>query len=313
MSSGLIALLDDVAALAKMAAVTLDDAAALTVRASAKSIGVVADDAAVTPRYVIGFSPERELPIIRKIATGSIKNKLLFLLPGVIILGWLTPWIITPLLMFGAFYLCFEGYEKIHEYLHPAARPKTLPEAVVDQEPDIDRLEKTRIAGAIRTDFILSAEIMAIAFATVKDQPMPMQALVLLGVAFGITALVYGAVALIVKADDAGLHLSRYEGRGQKFVRACGRAIVRGMPFLLKGLSALGTVAMLFVGGGILAHGFAEYGAHFLESFLHLIPYGSAVMTVILGGGAGFLVALCVAPLEKAGRRIVKKFLRARP
>ena len=154
---------------------------------------------------------------------------------------------------------------------------------------------------------------MAIAFATVKDQPMMMQALVLLGVAFGITALVYGAVALIVKADDAGLHLSQREGSGQEFLRAFGRAIVRGMPAFLKGLSALGTVAMLYVGGDILAHGFAEYGAHFLEKILHLIPYGSAVMTVVLGGSAGFLVALCVAPLEKAGRRIVKKFRRARP
>lgn len=310
MSTGLIALLDDIAALAKMAAVTLDDAAALTVKAGAKSVGVVADDAAVTPRYVIGFSPERELPIIRKIATGSLKNKLLFLLPGVVVLGWLTPWIITPLLMIGACYLCFEGYEKIHDYIHPAERPKTLPEAVVDGEPDIDRLEKERIAGAIRTDFILSAEIMAIAFATVKDQPMPMQGLVLLGVAFGITALVYGAVALIVKADDAGLHLSRHQGQGQKILRACGRVVVRGMPVFLKGLSGLGTVAMLYVGGGILAHGFAEYGAHFLEDFLHLIPYGSALLTVVLGGGAGFLCALFAVPLEKAGRKIVTKILR---
>lgn len=311
MSTGLIALLDDIAALAKMAAVTLDDAAALTVKASSKSIGVVADDAAVTPRYVIGFTPERELPIIRKIATGSLKNKLLFLLPGVIVLGWLTPWIITPLLMFGACYLCFEGYEKIHEYFHPANRPKTLPEAAADQDPDIDRLEKERIAGAIRTDFILSAEIMAIAFATVQDQPMPMQALVLLGVAFGITALVYGAVALIVKADDAGLHLSRRTGDRQRVLRAAGRGIVRGMPVFLKGLSALGTVAMLYVGGGILAHGFAEYGAHFLEKILHLVPYGSAVMTVAVGGVAGFLSALAAPvlkkPWEKAAQYLPRK------
>ncbi|TNE28603.1 MAG: DUF808 domain-containing protein [Alphaproteobacteria bacterium] len=311
MSTGLLALLDDIAALAKMAAVTLDDVATLTVQAGTESVGVVADDAAVTPRYVIGFKPERELPIIRKIAIGSLKNKLVILLPAALLCGWLIPWIITPALMLGACYLCFEGYEKLHEYFHPAQREKTLPEAVEAKLPHVKAMEDERVESAIRTDFILSAEIMAIAFASVKEQSMLMQGFILVAVAFGITALVYGVVALIVKADDAGLYLAQRKGRGEKFWRAFGCGLVRGMAPFLQGLSALGTVAMLYVGGGILVHGFADYGAHFLEDIVHIIPYGSPVLTVILAAGAGFLVALIVPHLQKlwskAAVRITKK------
>ncbi|MBL1147398.1 MAG: DUF808 domain-containing protein [Pseudomonadota bacterium] len=311
MSTGLLALLDDIAALAKMAAVTLDDVATLTVQAGTESVGVVADDAAVTPRYVIGFKPERELPIIRKIAIGSLKNKLVILLPAALLCGWLMPWIITPVLMLGACYLCFEGYEKLHDYFHPAQREKTLPEAVEEKLPNVQEMENERVESAIRTDFILSAEIMAIAFASVKDQPLLMQGFILLAVAFGITALVYGVVALIVKADDAGLYLAQRKGKGEKIWQAIGRGLVRSMAPFLQGLSALGTVAMLYVSGGILVHGFAGYGAHFLERLIHIIPYGSPVLTVILAAAAGFLVALAVPFLQtlwgKAAKIITKK------
>jgi len=307
MSTGLLALLDDIAALAKMAAVTLDDVATLTVQAGTKSIGVVADDAAVTPRYVIGFKPERELPIIRKIAIGSLKNKLIFLLPAALLCGWLIPWIITPALMLGACYLCFEGYEKLHEYVHPGEKGQSLPEAMEKKLPNLQDIENERVESAIRTDFILSAEIMAIAFASVKDQSMIMQGAILVAVAFGITALVYGVVALIVKADDVGLYLARRKGKGETFWQSFGRGLVRGMAPFLQGLSALGTVAMLYVGGGILVHGFADYGAHFLETFLHIIPYASALLTVVLAAGAGFLVAQVVPHLEKLWHKAAKK------
>ncbi len=172
MSIGLLALLDDIAAFAKMAAVTLDDAAALTVKASTKSFGIITDDVAVTPRYVIGFAADRELPIIRKIAVGSLKNKVLFLLPGAIVLGWIVPWLITPILMLGSCYLCFEGYEKIHEYFVPPSHNKTLPESILAEDQNVEQFGRERITSAIRTVFILSAEIIAFAFASVSRQLM---------------------------------------------------------------------------------------------------------------------------------------------
>lgn len=313
MSSGLLALLDDIAALAKITAVTLDDTAALTVKASAKSIGLVVDDAAVTPRYVIGFASDRELPIIRKIAIGSLKNKLLFLLPGAIILGWIMPWLITPILMLGACYLCFEGYEKIHEYFFSSSHAATLPEVfqAAGQAGQagqlVEQFERERVQSAIRTDFILSAEIMAIAFATVSQQPIIKQVVVLLGVSLGITALVYGLVALIVRADDFGLYLAQKKGKAASFLRPAGRAIVRAMPPFLKGLSVVGTLAMLYVGGGILVHSLTEYDLRLLERIVHIIPYGSAFMTVLAGTAAGFLATLCVSPVQGLLRAVSKK------
>ena len=209
--SGLLALLDDVVALAKVAAATIDDAAAQAGKAGAKAAGIVIDDAAVTPRYVTGLAAKRELPIIGRIALGSLKNKLLFLLPAALILSKFAPWAITPILMLGGFYLAFEGYEKVHQMLVPETKDVTVVD-VKEGTPEAARLEEQRVAGAIRTDFILSAEIMAIALNTITppDGPQPellTQGAVLAVVGLFITFLVYGAVALIVKADDVGVWL----------------------------------------------------------------------------------------------------------
>jgi predicted DNA repair protein MutK len=242
--------LDDVAAIAKVAAASVDDIAAAAAKAGAKAAGVVIDDAAVTPKYVTGFQPDRELPIIRRIAMGSLKNKLIVLLPGLLLLDYFSPWAITPLLMLGGAYLCFEGAEKVVHALAPHADPKVEK----DFDPkDPTRLEEEKVAGAIKTDFILSAEIMTIALATVESPSFWMQAITLAVVGILITGAVYGAVALIVKMDDVGLHMAANSrttaGRG------FGRALVRGMPKLLAFLSTIGTAAMLWVGGNIVIHG----------------------------------------------------------
>src|SRR6476661_6688183 len=247
MPSGLIALLDDVATIAK-----LDDVSAAAGKASAKAAGVVVDDTAVTPRYVTGLKPERELPIIGKIAWGSIKNKVLLLLPAALLLTAFAPFLITPLLMVGGAYLAFEATEKIlekllHEHEHE--------EQLVDAMGDPHELEKLQVKGAIRTDFILSAEIMAIALASLGHLTLMTTAIALVVVALAITAGVYGVVALIVKLDDIGLHMAERRNRG---TRAFGNGLVRVVPKLLSGLSVIGTAAMLWVGGGILVHGLED-------------------------------------------------------
>ncbi|WP_426165715.1 DUF808 domain-containing protein [Sandarakinorhabdus sp. DWP1-3-1] len=252
MATGLIALLDDVAAIAKVAASSLDDTIAAAGKASAKAAGVVIDDAAVTPRYVHGFEPARELPIVGKIALGSLKNKLVFLLPGALLLSWLAPWAITPLLMMGGAYLCYEGAEKVYEIFRPHA---AAADAAVDDDPAA--IEKAMVGGAIRTDLILSGEIMAISLASVADAPIVEQGVVLAVVGIGITVLVYGAVAFIVKADDIGVKLAR---SGQGAIAALGRGLVIGMPPFLRLLAGIGTAAMLWVGGGIVVHGLEGYG-----------------------------------------------------
>jgi predicted DNA repair protein MutK len=266
MSSGLFALLDDVAALAKVAAAALDDAATQATKAGAKAAGIVIDDAAVTPRYAVGFAAERELPIIWRIALGSLKNKLLFLLPAALVLSLVAPWAITPLLMAGGAYLCFEGFEKVYELVVPHAHHDEITGEGGSDILDAKALEEQKIAGAIKTDFILSAEIMAIALATISASSFWMQALVLAVVGLGMTALVYGAVALIVKADDAGVVLARSR---RSVIRVIGRGLVAGMPHFLKVLSAVGTAAMLWVGGGIILHGFAAYGLAGPEHLIH--------------------------------------------
>jgi predicted DNA repair protein MutK len=206
-SVGLIALLDDVAALAKVAAASLDDVAAQSAKAGTKALGVVIDDAAVTPRYVVGFAAKRELPIVGQIALGSLKNKLLYLLPGSLALSWLAPWSITPLLMLGGAYLCYEGAEKVLHALRPHAAEHH--EDKIGAPPqDLQALEQQRVRSAIQTDFILSAEIMALTLAGLSDQSTVAQAVILAAVGTGVTLLVYGAVALIVKADDVGVSLA---------------------------------------------------------------------------------------------------------
>lgn len=255
MSGGLLALLDDVAAIAKVAAASLDDIAAQTLKAGSKAAGIVIDDAAVTPRYVVGFAADRELPIIGKIAWGSIRNKLLILLPAALALSFFAPWAITPLLMAGGLFLCFEGYEKVHALVSPHAEEVPTPGEYV--AADTSALEDQKVAGAIRTDMILSAEIMAIALAQITTPTLLNKAAVLAAVGIGVTVAVYGAVALIVKADDLGVHLAKSRAGA---LRALGRGLVTGMPPFLKLLSFVGMLAMLWVGGGIILHGMAELG-----------------------------------------------------
>ncbi len=259
MASGLIALLDDIAALTKVAAASLDDAAAQATKAGSKAAGIVIDDAAVTPRYVVGFTADRELPVIGKIAIGSLRNKFFFILPAALLLSFAAPWLITPLLMMGGAYLCLEGYHKVHDLLHPHAHEPSEKNGPAPVES-----ESAKVASAIRTDFILSAEIMAITLASVSGSPVWLQAVVLAVVGFFMTVLVYGTVAVIVKADDFGAHLALSGGPAQ----AIGRAIVNGMPPFLKTLSFIGMLAMLWVGGGILVHGLHELGVHGPEEFI---------------------------------------------
>ncbi len=267
MPSGLAALLDDVATIAKIAASSIDDVAAAAGKASTKAAGVVIDDTAVTPQYVTGFTPDRELPIIWRITKGSMKNKLLFILPAALLLSAFLPWAITPILMIGACYLCFEGAEKVMEKFADATdgEEETLAEEVAILSA-ADHEEKM-VSGAIRTDFILSAEIMAIALndiveggmlAKIGDElhPIIWQGITLGAVGIAITIAVYGVVGLIVKMDDIGLHMASQKNGGS---RAIGRGLVLAMPKLLAFLSTIGTAAMLWVGGQIILHGFHIY------------------------------------------------------
>ncbi|WP_117190029.1 DUF808 domain-containing protein [Rhizobium terrae] len=309
MSVGLIALLDDVAALAKAAAASLDDVAAQAGKAGAKAAGVVIDDAAVTPRYVTGFSPARELPIIARIALGSLRNKLLLLLPAALALSLVVPQAITPLLMLGGLYLCYEGAEKVYELVVPhAAHAHEAELNTTDADPKA--FEDQKVAGAIRTDFILSAEIMAITLGSIPEAGLAMQALVLAVVGIAITAGVYGVVALIVKADDLGLWLAGRSSASQAgvFLRLLGRGLVQGMPYLLKALGAVGTAAMIWVGGGIIVHGAEEFGfawpSHLLheagESAAHAVPaFGELASWLVQAAGSGLvgiLIGLAAIP-----------------
>jgi len=290
MPSGLVALLDDVAGITKLAAASLDDVGAAAGKAGAKAAGVVVDDTAVTPRYVTGLSPQRELPIIARIAFGSLRNKLLILLPAALILSAFAPWAITPLLMLGGTYLCFEGAEKVLEAFGEHGH------AEVEEVPlDAAQLEQSKVSGAIRTDLILSAEIMAIALAEVAASPILTQGVVLAVVGIGITIGVYGAVGLIVKMDDIGLHLAK---TGGSMVRALGRGLVTGMPILMQALSVIGTAAMIWVGGGILIHGLEALGfagpAHVVHDWAEAVSHasgaaGPVLAWVVSAVAAGFL------------------------
>ena len=282
MAGGLAALLDDIAAMAKLAAASVDDIGAAAGRASVKAAGVVIDDTAVTPRYVHGFTPDRELPIVRRIAVGSLRNKLLFILPAALLLSQFVPWLLTPILMVGGTYLAYEGAEKIYELITGHAKEHTATPAAVQGEDT----EKSMVSGAIRTDFILSAEIMVIALNEVADEPFLSRALILAVVALGITVLVYGVVGLIVKMDDIGLHLA---GRENNALAATGRGLVLAMPKVLSVLSTVGIVAMLWVGGHILLAGVDELGWHAPYDLLHHLEEGVAGVPGI-GGFLAWLV-----------------------
>ena len=261
MPSGLAALLDDIATITKVAAASVDDVAAAAGKASSKAAGVVIDDTAVTPQYVTGFTPDRELPIIWRIAKGSLFNKIVIILPVALVLSLFLPWAITPLLMLGGAYLCFEGAEKVMEKISPHEE-ETLAEEVA--ELTSAEHEQVMVKGAVRTDFILSAEIMAIALNEVKqlaETSVWLEAATLAVVAVAITIAVYGVVGLIVKMDDIGLNMAQ---RKLGATRAIGRAMVRGMPKLLAALSTIGTAAMLWVGGQIIIHGFHIHPAEYV-------------------------------------------------
>ncbi|MCS6624570.1 DUF808 domain-containing protein [Roseibacterium beibuensis] len=275
MPSGLAALLDDVATIAKMAAASVDDVSAAAGRASMKAAGVVVDDAAVTPGYAMGFSPARELPIIRKIAVGSLKNKFLILLPGALLISAFAPWALTPLLMAGGAYLCFEAAEKLWGNLTGHAQGEKAPDELALSS---DEQEKKMVGSAIRTDLILSAEITAIALADLADRPLATQAAALALVGLLITVAVYGAVALIVKMDDIGLHLAE---RRSASARALGRGLVHAMPMVLAGLAMIGTAAMLWVGGGILVHGLHEYHLDALPALIEGLSHAAGGVPLI--------------------------------
>jgi predicted DNA repair protein MutK len=296
MSAGLFGLLDDVAALARLAAASIDDIGAASGRATAKAAGVVIDDTAVTPQYVHGINADRELPMIKRIALGSLRNKLVFILPAALLLSQFVPWLLTPILMIGATYLCYEGAEKVWGRIH---RNNGHDGHAAAAAPVGQDAEKQMTAGAIRTDFILSAEIMVIALNEVADQPFVPRLIILIVVAVVITIAVYGVVGLIVKMDDIGLSLAQ---RTSRFAQRVGRGLVAAMPKLLAALSAIGTVAMLWVGGHILLVGtddvgwHAPYGlVHHAEEFVHHAVEGvGGVLAWLVNTAASAVVGLVV-------------------
>lgn len=302
--SGLLALLDDVAAIAKVAAASIDDVATQAVKAGAKTAGVLIDDAAVTPKYITGFSADRELPIIGRIALGSIRNKLFFLLPAALLLSSFAPWLVTPLLMLGGCYLCFEGAEKVFHWLFPHA--DTHVAADLDVKDPV-KLEQERVAGAIKTDFILSAEIMTIALAAIPASNLAMEAATLALVGVGITVAVYGSVALIVKADDIGLGMASRGRLG--LTRAVGRGLVQGMPGFLRLLTIVGTAAMVWVGGSIVIHGLDVLGWPVLYDAIHKVAVAAGhalpkvegmvewLVTASLDGVAGLALGVVLIPV----------------
>jgi uncharacterized protein len=320
MAAGLVGLLDDVAALAKLAAASIDDVGAAAGRASVKAAGVVVDDTAVTPAYVHGLAAERELPIIKRIALGSLKNKVLFILPAALVLSEFVPVLVEIILMCGGTFLAYEGAHKIHHRLaHRKAHPKgdhshgdhevVLPAVAIDADQ-----EEQTIASAIRTDFILSAEIMVIALKDVLDEGFVSRAVILVVVAVLITAVVYGVVALIVKMDDVGLRMAQSD---KPFAVKIGRGLVNGMPKLLAVLSVVGTAAMVWVGGHILLVGADELGwsgpydlVHSLEDPFHDIAGIGGVLawlvntaaSAVVGLAVGFVVVAVVAKVQGARR-----------
>ncbi|MCS6986601.1 MAG: DUF808 domain-containing protein [Sphingomonadaceae bacterium] len=291
MASGLFALLDDIAAIAKLAAASLDDVAAASARATGKAAGVVIDDTAVTPRYVMGFRPERELPLVWRIAKGSLRNKLLVLMPGFLLLATLLPRALTPLLMAGGAFLCFEAAEKLIERSVSTAGDAAASGLAAQSEAD----ERRMVAGAIRTDLVLSDEILAIALGELGRHSLAMKAAALAVVSLAVTAGVYGLVALIVKMDDVGVRLAAGSGR---FARRLGRMLVAGMPRVLAGLSALGVAAMAWVGGGIVLHGLQTAGPlAVLPHAVHAWAQAAAVGSPAVAGVVAWLVEAALAGL----------------
>jgi uncharacterized protein len=306
MATGLLALLDDVAALVKVSAASLDDVPTQVAKTTGKVSGIVIDDTAVTPKYVVGLDPKRELSIIFQIAKKSLINKAIFLGPAALILGYFLPVVIPYLLMVGGAFLCYEGYEKVHSMFSKTHEPTDEP------TPDMDvitpqELEKQRVAGAIRTDFILSAEIMAIAYATVADSPIMNQIVVLFTVAIFITVAVYGFVALIVKADDIGMHMA--QEKYNPTTRKIGRGLVKSMPGFLTILGYVGTAAMLWVGAEIIAHGlpFMHHPLVALEHFFADIPALGWLVKVVLLALGGVLLGAVIAQVVTLANKLFNR------
>jgi predicted DNA repair protein MutK len=312
MAGGLVGLLDDVAALAKLAAASVDDVGAAAGRASVKAAGVVVDDAAVTPTYVHGLTADRELPIIRRIAMGSLRNKLLFILPAALLLSSIAPTVVEVILMFGGSFLAYEGAHKVIHALRHDDHDHDVP--AVEEGPDA---ESRTISGAIRTDFILSAEIMVIALKEVIEEPVVSRGIILAVVGVVITVAVYGVVALIVKMDDVGLKLAeRSSLRSQRV----GRLLVNGMPKVLEWLSVIGTAAMLWVGGHILLVGFDELGwtapyhlVHDLEHLVEEVPAIGGVLAWMVNTLASAVVGFAVGASVFAVVGVVRRRGRATP
>jgi len=307
MASSLLALIDDIATV-------LDDVAVLTKVAAKKSAGVLGDDLALNAQQVTGVKADRELPVVWAVCKGSFVNKAI-LVPAALAISAFAPWAVTPLLMIGGAFLCYEGFEKLaHKFLHSGAqdalhRAKRM-QALADPAIDLVALEKEKIKGAVRTDFILSAEIIAITLGTVQASPLTTQVSVLTGIAVLMTVGVYGLVACIVKLDDGGLYLSQKAGvsAAVRLQRSVGHGILKAAPYLMKGLSVAGTAAMFLVGGGILTHGIP--GAQVLIEQLGL-GAGAAMQSLAslaLDGVVGILAGAVTLAGVTSGKRLVQRF-----
>lgn len=317
MSGGLVALLDDIATLAKVTASSIDDVAANAVKASSKAVGVVIDDTAVTPQYVAGLSPARELPIIGKIARGSLINKLFIILPIALLLTWLAPQVLPFLLVVGGAYLCFEGGEKVLEKL--GWLPGHHEEHDEGGATSPEELEKSIVSSATRTDLILSAEIMLVSMAGLGGETGIMRVAVLIGVAFFMTFFVYGLVALLVKADDFGARLARGaldpKDNRPGPVDNVGRTIVRVMPHIFSVIGVVGTVAMLWVGGHLVIANLAEVGVpvfhHVLEAAEHAVASAGGFVTwlveTLLSGIFGVILGALIAWIVTGASALVRR------
>ena len=282
--SSLLVLIDDIAAV-------LDDVALMTKMAAKKTAGVLGDDLALNAQQVSGVRAEREIPVVWAVAKGSFVNKLI-LVPAALLISAFAPWAVTPLLMLGGAYLCFEGFEKLaHSFFHKRIEEQAhLVEAVADPATDLVAFEKDKIKGAIRTDFILSAEIIAITLGTVADAPLMQQVVVLSGIAIVMTVGVYGLVAGIVKLDDLGLWLTQKTGQ---VARSIGGGILRTAPYMMKSLSVIGTAAMFMVGGGILTHG-VPVVHHWVETVSQSVGGVAWLMPTLLNAGVGIVAGAAV-------------------
>jgi predicted DNA repair protein MutK len=307
-ASNLLALIDDIASI-------LDDVSVMAKVAAKKTTGVLGDDLALNAQQVTGVNADRELPVVWAVAKGSMINKAI-LVPAALAISAFAPWLVTPLLMIGGAFLCYEGFEKLAHRFWPHggdAGHEALAHALADPKVDMVAMEKDKIKGAVRTDFILSAEIIAITLGVVANAPLTTQVLVLSGIAVAMTIGVYGLVAAIVKLDDGGLYLSQRPGPGANFQRALGRLILAGAPKLMKLLSIVGTAAMFMVGGGILVHGIPALGEwlHHLEEAAHAVPGVGGVLGWLAsaagGAVAGVVAGAIVFMVVGLGKKLIKR------